>query len=165
MLQLAVLLGPATAGHLRASYTTLLKEHMSELMPVYLDHTKNSEWNQRMSTQDVLTSEHGPLVHQTYKLPWPLKARELLMHCDNHISHRAATVTAKCRSAVSSVAPVTTDAVRMEILESQWLFEALPGNGRMKTRVTVYILISDRFAVGIRARDPPLPHCTPGRIP
>ena len=106
-----------------------------------------------VSSQTLLNSvEHGQLVHQTYKLPWPLKSRELLMHCDNRISHREFSVTATCRSAESASVPVTSDAVRMEILESKWVFEAIPGNGRMKTRITVYILISDRFAVGIRTR-------------
>ena len=44
-----------------------------------------------VSSQTLLNSvEHGQLVHQTYKLPWPLKSRELLMHCDNRISHSSA---------------------------------------------------------------------------
>ena len=109
-----------------------------------------------VSTQSlVYSADIGDMVHQTYKLPWPLKSRELLMHCENKVLHREFAVTAKCHSAISDVVPVTGDAVRMEILESQWRFEALPAGGRMKTKITVYILISDRFAVGVRTRQDP----------
>jgi hypothetical protein len=94
---------------------------------------------------------------QTYKLPWPLKPRELLMQCRNQVSHREHTLTASCRSVESKACPITSDAVRMEILESQWTFEALPPGGKMSTKVSVYILINERFAVGIRARPPTAP--------
>lgn len=104
-----------------------------------------------MSTQTMLHDRaHGEIVHQTYSLPWPLKPRELLMKCTNSFQHREYTMVATCRSVESDALPITSAAVRMEILESQWRFEALPGNGRIKTRVHVYILISERFAVGIR---------------
>ena len=111
-----------------------------------------------MSTQVLLNSPAlGELVHQTYKLPWPLKQRELLMHCSNEISHRHATITATCHSAETPLVPITNDAVRMEIVESSWKFESIPGNGKMKTKISVYILISDKFAIGMRARvDEPL---------
>lgn len=99
----------------------------------------------------MLQSAHGEIVHQTYKLPWPLKPRELLMHCEHKVLPREHAMTAKCRSVEADSVPITTDAVRMEIVESQWRFEALAGNSRMKTRISVYLLISDRFAVGIRA--------------
>jgi len=140
----------STFGAMRASYSATFPEHISELMSVYLDPLKNFEWNQRMSTQVLLRSpEHGEIVHQTYKLPWPLKPRELLMQCRNQVSHREHTLTASCRSVESKACPITSDAVRMEILESQWTFEALPPGGKMSTKVSVYILINERFAVGI----------------
>ena len=146
-------LGLTGAKPLKATYKAEFPEHVSELMPVYLTPELNHEWNHRMSRQILKTdTKYGDIVHQTYGLPWPLKPRELLMHCENSISHREATLTATCHSVLTDTVPVTDAAVRMEIMESQWRFEALPGNGKMKTRVTVYILISERFAVGVRTR-------------
>ena len=50
-------------GTLRASYTTSFPEHISELMPVYLDPSKNFEWNHRMHSQTLHRSaEHGDIV-------------------------------------------------------------------------------------------------------
>ena len=155
---LSLLLPAAAFSTLRATFSQSFTEHVSELMPVYLDATKNPEWNSRMASQQVLnTADVGDVVHQKYRLPWPLKPRELLMKCENAISQREHTVTVTCRSVESVEVPVSDSVVRMEILESQWRFRALPGNGRIKTRVDVYILISDKFAVGMRARLPPLP--------
>lgn len=147
---MALMFVPVACTVLRASYSTSFPEHISQLMPVYLNPAMNKEWNSRMSSQTLLHSaEHGELVHQTYNLPWPLKTRELLMHCENKILPREHIMTAMCHSAEADVRPITSENVRMEILESRWRFEALPGNGRMQTRITVQILINDRFAVGV----------------
>ena len=133
---------------LKTSYETTVPEHISDLMPLYLDPHLNREWNQRMSTQQFVHSrEHGgDLVHQTYRLPWPLKTRELVMHCIHDIKRSSNSVTATCHSVDTSAVPQTPDNVRMEILESKWTFTAL-ANG--KTNIKTHILISEEFSVGV----------------
>jgi len=132
-------------GALTARYSTVVPTHISELMPVFLNPHLNAEWNDRMSSQTFLNCPvHGKIVHQKYSLPWPLKSRELVMAC-THSFHKTA-VTSTCHSADSALAPVTAEAVRMEILESNWRFEAVSGE---RTRIYLDLTISEKFAVGI----------------
>jgi len=114
-------------------------------MTLYLSPQLNFEWNKRMSTQhSVHDPSHGEIVHQSYSLPWPLKSRELLMKCSHTVSRPFAY--AKCRSVRSDLVPMTPEMVRMEILESKWIFESLPNE---RTRVSVELEVSDKFATGV----------------
>ena len=85
-------------------------------------------------------------MHQTYALPWPLKPRELLLKCAHEVHRSSFSVKARCSSVHTDLVPITNEAVRMEILESTWRFDALPGD---RTKITVELLISEQFAVGV----------------
>jgi len=136
-----------SAGALKAQYSTTINQHISEFMPVFQNPTLNGEWNSRMSSQRFLRCPvNGDIVHQQYALPWPLKPRELLMSCTSAVLHREQAVVSTCHSAHSDLVPVTDEAVRMEILESNWRFTALP---RGRTRILVDLTISEKYSVGI----------------
>ncbi len=98
------------------------------------------------SQRFVHDSRHGEIVHQSYSLPWPLKPRELLMRCTNEVSRATHSVSARCASVHTDRVPITSSAVRMEIIESLWKFESLPNE---RTRITVELAISETFAVGV----------------
>jgi hypothetical protein len=111
-----------------STYSTEVSTHISLLMPLVIDETKNMEWNPRMSTQrTLLTAEHGRIVYQIYKLPWPLLDRELLMRCNRDIDTTALRVTTRCHSVHHASLPISHDRVRMEILGSVWVLTAKPG--------------------------------------
>ena len=52
--------------------------------------------------------------------------RELVLRCHNDLQRGALRMTARCRSVHTDLVPVTSRAVRMEIQESVWRFEAMP---------------------------------------
>ena len=107
----------------------------------------NRVWNQRLSSQSFHHDRvHGDVVHQRYDLPWPLKPRELVLRCHNDLQRGALRMTARCRSVHTDLVPVTSRAVRMEIQESVWRFEAMPAE---RTRITVEIAVSPQFAAGV----------------
>ena len=133
---------------LHAQYETVMPEHISDLMMVYLEPSYNREWNQRMGSQEfVHDARYGDIVHQTYGLPWPLKTRELLMHCTHQVVRSSYRLEATCASVHSDAAPITEEMVRMEILQSKWRFEALPNGAG--TKVATEIWVEERFSVGI----------------
>lgn len=136
-----------SAAPLRASYTTTLPKHISEYMPVTMDSNYNKEWNARLDVQRVIGTHEGlPLMMQRYKLPWPLKPRELLMSCRHDVQRAKNAMSTICRSVDSPLWPLTDEAVRMEILESEWRFEALARGG---TRLSTRVDISPQFAAGV----------------
>ena len=131
-----------TTGALKAQYITTVNQHISEFMPVFQNPHLNGEWNSRMSNQRFLRCPvNGQVVHQQYSLPWPLKPRELLMSCTSAVLHREQAVVSTCHSAHSDLVPVTDEAVRMEIKESNWRLTALP---RGRTRILVDLTISEQ---------------------
>jgi len=136
-----------TTGALKAQYITTVNQHISEFMPVFQNPHLNGEWNSRMSNQRFLRCPvNGQVVHQQYSLPWPLKPRELLMSCTSAVLHREQAVVSTCHSAHSDLVPVTDEAVRMEIKESNWRLTALP---RGRTRILVDLTISEQYSVGV----------------
>jgi hypothetical protein len=153
MLTLAATLWPCVSasvgdGLLRATHQAVLPYHISALMSLYMNADLNAEWNDRLWKQAFVESpEHGRLVHQTYKLPWPLKPRDMLMECHHHVDAAAYSVSTKCNSRETVAVPIKLDVVRMEIVESLMHFEALPGGDA--TRVTSTVIVNERFAVGV----------------
>lgn len=89
---------------------------------------------------------HGEIVHQSYKLPWPLKTRELVMKCKHETFRSQHRLVATCQSVVSDKVPEREDRVRMEIVKSRWNFQAL-SNG--KTRIATDIWVDEKFSAGV----------------
>ena len=89
---------------------------------------------------------HGEIVHQSYKLPWPLKTRELVMKCKHETFRSQHRLVATCQSVVSDKVSEREDRVRMEIVKSRWNFQAL-SNG--KTRIATDIWVDEKFSAGV----------------
>ena len=58
---------PCLCSVLRASYTTSLPEHISELMPLYMDPHLNFEWNQRSALLPRLTNRTTVLASALHR--------------------------------------------------------------------------------------------------
>jgi hypothetical protein len=113
--------------------------HLSLAQP---HHASPSSLTRLLYTLLILSQ----IVHQTYALPWPLKPRELLMQCINEVLKGSHVLIMTCRSVQSDLLPVTKSAIRMDILQSRWTFEALPCG---KTRIRTEMLIEEKFAIGV----------------
>jgi hypothetical protein len=68
------------------------------------------------------------------------------MQCINEVPKGSHVLVMTCRSVQSDLLPVTKSAVRMDILQSRWIFEALPCG---KTRIRTEMLIEEKFSVGV----------------
>lgn len=79
----------AAATNLKASYDVVVDRHVSDILSLFLADELNREWSPNLvAERSVWTREHGPLSHQTFRLPWPLAHRDVLLHCERRISHR-----------------------------------------------------------------------------
>ena len=68
------------------------------------------------------------------------------MQCINEVPKGSHVLIMTCRSVQSDLLPVTKSAIRMDILQSRWTFEALPCG---KTRIRTEMLIEEKFAIGV----------------
>lgn len=134
---LALALACTASADILSRYELVVDSHISEIMPLFLSDELNFEWNKRMLSQRLIeTREYGQLVWQEYGLPWPLANRDLLMHCDRKVDHRAQRVSSQCASVEHSKAPVSDHVVRLVLKNTMWEVTPQPGD-RTKLSLTL----------------------------
>lgn len=131
---------------LRSVHEVTVDQHISELMPLYLSDHMNTEWNTRLSSQRMLSTDIGVLVHQLYELPWPLSPRDMLMRCNREIHHRDQRLTSVCVSVDHPDVPRTSDVVRLSLKRTFWEITALPGD---RTRLHLELEVPRSEAHGV----------------
>lgn len=137
----------ARATNLKASYDVVIDRHASDILALFLADELNREWSPNLvAERSVWTREHGPLSHQTFRLPWPLAHRDVLLHCERRISHSDTSLVSTCRSVDHPAAPATDATVRLTLSRTEWRIEALPGE---RTRLSLDIEIPSSQAVGV----------------
>lgn len=118
----------SSPANIKVSYEEVVDHHISHLMPLFLSDELNHEWSpQLQSIEAVHTREHGDLTHQTYRLPWPLAPREVLLSCDRKNLGSENVHLSECHSVETEAVPVHKGAVRMTLSRTQWKIVALPG--------------------------------------
>ena len=136
----------STAPPISVTYSKVVDFHISELMPVFLSDELNPEWSPTLESHvTVYDPKEGALAHQTYRLPWPMAPRDVLLKCERHKNDRDAVLTSECRSVESTAAPVRDSVVRMELSHTAWRIEALGE----RTRLTLSLEMPASVTAGV----------------
>ena len=137
-LAFGALLVPATAAtadqDIAVSYSTVVDTHVSDIMTVFMSDDLNKEWSPTLESHRQIYTPAGAFAHQTYKLPWPLMPRDVLLSCERSINNREAVLTSECHSVASDAAPVRDGVVRLWLSRTAWRVEALPDD---RTRLSL----------------------------
>lgn len=137
----------STAPNIKATYTTTVDMHISDVMTVFMDDKLNSEWSPTLEADRIIYSkEHGPLAHQQYKLPWPMAPREALLSCERKFNHRDGVVTSECHSVNAAEMPVRDGVVRLILENTAWKVEALSDE---RTRLTLSLEMPASNIIGV----------------